>query len=105
MPEGDGGFTPDWARVDTRTTGVVDKLVGGLSGLLKRRKVAIVNGHGRLDGRGAVEADGQELRGRRRDPRDRLGAALDPRLRAGRRADRHLRPQHPQRPCCPSGSR
>jgi dihydrolipoamide dehydrogenase len=61
MPNGDGGFTPDWARVATRTTGVVDKLVGGLSGLLKRRKVAIVNGHGRLVRPGVVAADGQEV--------------------------------------------
>src|SRR4029453_6845662 len=38
MPEGDGAFRPDWSRVEQRTTGVVDRLVGGLSGLLKRRK-------------------------------------------------------------------
>jgi dihydrolipoamide dehydrogenase len=42
----------------------VDKLVGGLSTLLKRRKVSIVKGHGRLTGDGAVEVDGQTLRGR-----------------------------------------
>jgi dihydrolipoamide dehydrogenase len=64
MPQGDGAFRPDWSRVATRTTGVVDKLVGGLSGLLKRRKVTVVNGHGRLTADGAVAVDGQELRGR-----------------------------------------
>jgi dihydrolipoamide dehydrogenase len=64
MPEGDGAFRPDWSRVERRTTGVVDKLVGGLSGLLKRRKVTVVNGHGRLTADGAVEVDGQTLRGR-----------------------------------------
>jgi dihydrolipoamide dehydrogenase len=64
MPQGDGAFRPDWSRVERRTTGVVDKLVGGLSGLLKRRKVTVVNGHGRLTADGAVEVDGQTLRGR-----------------------------------------
>ena len=64
MPNGDGVFRPDWSRVERRTTGVVDKLVGGLSTLLKRRKVSIVKGHGRLTGDGAVEVDGQTLRGR-----------------------------------------
>jgi dihydrolipoamide dehydrogenase len=64
MPEGDGAFRPDWSRVERRTTGVVDKLVGGLSTLLKRRKVQVVNGHGRLTADGAVEVDGQTLRGR-----------------------------------------
>jgi dihydrolipoamide dehydrogenase len=64
MPEGEGAFRPDWSRVEQRTTGVVNKLVGGLSGLLKRRKVTIVNGHGRLTADGAVEVDGQTLKGR-----------------------------------------
>jgi dihydrolipoamide dehydrogenase len=64
MPQGDGAFRPDWSRVERRTTGVVDKLVGGLSTLLKRRKVTIVNGHGRLTADGGVEVDGQTLRGR-----------------------------------------
>src|SRR4029450_3897696 len=64
MPAGDGAFRPDWQRVEERTTGVVNKLVGGLSGLLKRRKVTVVNGHGRLTADGAVAVDGQELRGR-----------------------------------------
>lgn len=64
MPNGDGGFTPDWARVSQRTTGIVNQLVGGLSGLLKRRKVTVVNGRGRLVRAGVVSVDGQDLRGR-----------------------------------------
>src|SRR4029453_13478761 len=64
MPQGDGGFRPDWTRVEQRTTGVVDKLVGGLSTLLKRRKVTVVKGHGRLTADGTVDVDGQTLRGR-----------------------------------------
>ena len=64
MPVGDGGFRPDWSRVEQRTTGIVNQLVGGLSGLLKRRKVTVVDGHARLTKDGAVSVDGQELRGR-----------------------------------------
>ena len=58
-----------------RTTGVVDKLVGGLSALLKRRKVTVVNGHGRLDGRRRGRASTARSCAAARDPRDRLGAA------------------------------
>ena len=64
MPDGSGSFTPDWARVSHRTTGIVNQLVGGLSGLLRKRKVTVVNGHGRLTADGNVSVDGQELRGR-----------------------------------------
>jgi dihydrolipoamide dehydrogenase len=64
VPVGEGGFRPDWERVAQRTTGIVDQLVGGLSGLLKRRKVAVVNGRGRLTADGAVSVGGEQVRGR-----------------------------------------
>jgi dihydrolipoamide dehydrogenase len=64
MPDGPGTFTPDWGRVSERTTGVVNQLVGGLGGLLKRRKVTVATGHGRLTANGTVSVDGQELSGR-----------------------------------------
>src|SRR5574337_163514 len=64
VADGVGTFSADWARVATRTTGIVDRLVGGLSGLLKRRKVEVVAGRGRLTGSGSVVVDGAELRGR-----------------------------------------
>ena len=64
MPEGSGVFVPDWVKVSQRTTGVVNQLVGGLSTLLKRRKVAVVMGQGRLTANGSVDVDGQELRGK-----------------------------------------
>jgi dihydrolipoamide dehydrogenase len=68
MPAGSGTFTPDWVRVSQRTTGIVDQLVGGLSGLLKRRKVTVVDGRGKLIASGTVSVDGtdhgQELSGR-----------------------------------------
>jgi dihydrolipoamide dehydrogenase len=64
MPQGDGGYTPDWGRVSERTTGVVNQLVGGLGFLLKRRKVTVINGHGKLVDANTVNVDGQEIRGR-----------------------------------------
>lgn len=60
----DGSFIVDWARVAARTTGIVDQLVSGLTGLVKRRKVELVAGRGRLTDSGAVSVDGTELRGR-----------------------------------------
>lgn len=44
----------DWPAALARKNKVVDQLVSGLSGLLKARKVEVVNGYGRLAG-GAVE--------------------------------------------------
>jgi dihydrolipoamide dehydrogenase len=60
------GFTPepDWVAANTRRAGIVNQLHRGLSGLLKRRKVTVVNGHGRLTADGSVAVDGQTLRGR-----------------------------------------
>ena len=56
--------TPDWAAINQRKSGVVTQLTRGLSGLLKRRKVDVVPGHGRLTADGAVTVDGQSLTGR-----------------------------------------
>ncbi len=61
---GDGTFTADWTRVAERTTGIVDKLVGGLTGLIQRRKVELVVGRGRLTDSGAVDVNGTQFRGR-----------------------------------------
>lgn len=59
--DGSGIFTADWDKVSERTTGVVDKLVGGLAGLLKRRKVEVIRGRGTLTPNGAVSVDGQTI--------------------------------------------
>ncbi|WP_396932105.1 dihydrolipoyl dehydrogenase [Mycolicibacterium sp.] len=59
--EGSGEFTADWGKVTERTTGIVDRLVGGLSGLLKRRKVDIMHGRGVLRPDGLVAVDGQAI--------------------------------------------
>jgi dihydrolipoamide dehydrogenase len=56
--------TPDWPALNARKSGIVGQLHKGLSGLLKRRKVAVVQGHGRLTADGAVAVDGDTLRGR-----------------------------------------
>ena len=63
VPDAETQFRPDWPAVSTRTTGIIDRLVGGLSGLLKRRKVEIISGKGRLTPDGAVAVDGSRLTG------------------------------------------
>jgi dihydrolipoamide dehydrogenase len=60
-----GAPEPDWPAANKRKAGIVNQLHKGLSGLLKRRKVTVVNGHGRLTADGAVAVDGGDtLRGR-----------------------------------------
>ncbi len=69
---GDFGFrlpdgvqaTTDWPAVNARKAGIVGQLHKGLSGLLRRRKVTVVEGRGRLTGDGAVAVGDQTLRGR-----------------------------------------
>ncbi|QJY48935.1 dihydrolipoyl dehydrogenase [Pseudonocardia broussonetiae] len=55
---------PDWPAANKRKAGIVNQLHKGLSGLLKRRKVTVVDGFGRLTADGAVSVDGQVLQGR-----------------------------------------
>jgi dihydrolipoamide dehydrogenase len=56
---------PDWPAANKRKAGIVNQLHKGLSGLLKRRKVSVVEGRGRLTADGAVAvAGGDTLRGR-----------------------------------------
>lgn len=55
---------PDWPAANTRKSGIVSTLHKGLGGLLKRRKVTVVDGFGALTPDGAVAVDGQTLRGR-----------------------------------------
>ncbi len=59
--DGSGSFTADWGRVSERTTGIVDQLVAGLSGLLKRRKVEVIRGRGMLLASGAVSVGGEQV--------------------------------------------
>jgi dihydrolipoamide dehydrogenase len=55
---------PDWPAANRRRAGIVGQLHKGQSGLLKRRKVTVVDGWGRLTADGAVAVDGDTLRGR-----------------------------------------
>jgi dihydrolipoyl dehydrogenase len=60
----DGKPEPDWPAANRRRAGIVGQLHKGLSGLLKRRKVTVVDGYGRLTADGAVAVGGDTLRGR-----------------------------------------
>ncbi len=51
---GGGAPEPDWPAANKRKAGIVTQLHKGLSGLLKRRKVTVVNGFGKLTADGAV---------------------------------------------------
>jgi dihydrolipoamide dehydrogenase len=55
---------PDWPAANRRRAGIVGQLHKGLSGLLKRRKVTVIDGWGRLTADGAVAVNGDTLRGR-----------------------------------------
>ena len=61
---GGGEPEPDWPAANKRRAGIVNQLHRGLGGLLKRRKVTVVEGHGRLTADGAVSVNGDTLRGR-----------------------------------------
>jgi dihydrolipoamide dehydrogenase len=52
---------PDWAKVVETEQHIVDKKVSGLEGLVKTRKIEVVNGTGRLVQGPAVEVDGRRL--------------------------------------------
>ena len=60
----DGKPEPDWPAANRRRAGIVGTLHKGLSGLLKRRKVTVIDGFGRLTADGAVAVNGDTLRGR-----------------------------------------
>ena len=62
---GDGaGPSADWPGINKRKSGIVSTLHKGLSGLLKRRKVTVVDGLGTLTPSGAVSVNGQTLTGK-----------------------------------------
>lgn len=52
---------PNWPAVQDFQEKVVDKLVSGLTSLVKARKIEVVKGTGKLAGPGAVEVDGRRL--------------------------------------------
>ena len=52
---------PDWEGVLAFQRKTVDKLVSGLTGLIKARKIDVVKGTGKLVGGPAVEVDGSRV--------------------------------------------
>lgn len=56
-----GGHQLDWSKVISRQTAVVDRLVKGVSGLLKGRNVTVLSGHGRVVAPDAVDVDGTRI--------------------------------------------
>ncbi|HEY2195460.1 MAG TPA: dihydrolipoyl dehydrogenase [Actinomycetospora sp.] len=54
----------DMSGVNSYKDGVVGKLYKGLQGLVKSRKITMIDGHGTLAGTDAVEVDGQRYTGR-----------------------------------------
>jgi dihydrolipoamide dehydrogenase len=52
---------PDWTQVQAFETKVVDKMVRGLTGLVKARKIEVVQGSAVLQAGPAVEVDGRTL--------------------------------------------
>jgi dihydrolipoamide dehydrogenase len=54
----------DMSGVNSYKDGVVGKLYKGLQGLVKSRKITMIEGHGTLAGPDAVEVDGQRYTGR-----------------------------------------
>src|SRR5690606_37240692 len=51
-------------QVNAYKQGVVDRLFKGLTGLVKSRKVTMIEGHGRLVGPDSVEVNGQRYTGK-----------------------------------------
>lgn len=52
---------PDWPGIQAFQRKIVDKLVGGLTSLVKARKIEVVKGTGKLVAPNAVEVDGRRL--------------------------------------------
>jgi dihydrolipoamide dehydrogenase len=52
---------PEWPKIQQFKAKVVDKLVSGLTSLLKARKIEVIQGTAKLTGPGAVDVDGRSL--------------------------------------------
>ncbi len=54
----------DMSGVNAYKDGVVSRLHKGLEGLIKSRKITVIEGHGRLVGKDTVEVNGQQIKGK-----------------------------------------
>lgn len=52
---------PDWSAVRSFEEAIVDKLVQGLTGLIKQRRIDVVHGSARLSGPRTIEVDGRTI--------------------------------------------
>jgi len=59
LPKGETKI--DWPAVNKRKSGIVNQLVKGLEGLIKRRKVDIYRGKGTMNADGKIVVDGQTI--------------------------------------------
>ncbi len=59
LPKGETKI--DWPAVNKRKSGIVNQLVKGLEGLIKRRKVDIYRGKGTMNAGGKIVVDGQTI--------------------------------------------
>ncbi|HEY0069284.1 MAG TPA: dihydrolipoyl dehydrogenase [Chloroflexia bacterium] len=59
-----GQVVVDWDKTVARKDKVVDGLTNGLTGLMKARKVEVINGHGTITSPHTVMVDGREVRTR-----------------------------------------
>ncbi len=81
---------PDLPAMQAFERKIVDKLVNGLTGLVKQRKIDVIHGTGSLRPGPSVEVDGRTISATDVVDRDRLSAAPAPRRR-GHRARHHVR--------------
>jgi dihydrolipoamide dehydrogenase len=57
-----GSISVDWEKTVARKDKVVDGLTTGLNGLMKARKVDVIQGHGTLTSLNTINVDGREVR-------------------------------------------
>ncbi len=81
---------PDWTQVQAFETKIVDKLVSGLTGLVKARKIDVIRGSAVLQAGPAVQVDGADDHRRRRGRRHRV-ASQAPAGAGGHAPDHHER--------------
>ena len=77
---------PDWPNVQAFKEKIVDKLVSGLTSLVKARKIEVVKGTARLAGQGSVDVDGRTLQA----PHVVLASGSQPKLLPGMEVGRRV---------------
>ncbi|HYH27159.1 MAG TPA: FAD-dependent oxidoreductase, partial [Actinomycetota bacterium] len=55
---------PQWDKVQAYKSKIVDKLVNGLTGLVKTRKIEVIRGEGKVTAPGKVDVGGRTITGK-----------------------------------------